>query len=84
MKPVLHKVQNGIELGKRTYLGGVRFNTLCPDCGALLQRDFGEDYLQYPITGKYEDIDLYCESCDKELPRVAEIKVEITATIRTL
>lgn len=75
------QVKQGMELPKRTYLDGVIFDTVCPECGNKCSEDFGEQYLSCPEVGKYESLFMYCEECDNEW-EAGKIKVDLVVTIK--
>lgn len=80
MTKVYENVGKGLELGKRTYLGGVVYEHECSKCGTKLKRDFGDDYLSHPEVGVSEKFSIYCYKCDDE-DVIGKIKVELKVTI---
>ena len=56
----------GAELDKRTYLPGLVIKSVCPKCDAPYVRDFGDNYLSYPVVGKPIVLTGYCGECGHE------------------
>lgn len=71
----------GEELSKRFYCGGVVLEVKCPNCGEIVTRDFGQEYLSYPVAGTKEDLDMYCEGCDHEW-KAGTVKVNVELEVK--
>ena len=61
---------------KRCYFPGIIMELSCPNCGAIITRDFGSDYINYAKTGSNE-IHLICDHCDKEY------KIDVSITLES-
>lgn len=65
-----------IELDKRTYLP-FTISCECPKCGATLQKDLSEQYLDYPVLEEWADAYIWCDDCDED----ALVEVRVIAVI---
>lgn len=69
-----------IEGIKRCYAEGAVAVVACPNCGSMLSRDLGSDYLSYPEVGEETTIYFHCPTCedaereDYEFECTAEVK----------
>lgn len=60
------KVEGTYDLDiKRCYLP-ITVETQCPHCDGKNVKDFGDDYLSYPVTNVVMDSYVYCDHCDNE------------------
>ena len=77
------KGQTDIDI-KRFYFDAI-LKAKCPNCGTEMERDFNDDYLNYPEVDKIEEMGLYCHECDKEYVfpykvKSAEVTIEYDET----
>lgn len=63
----LVKLPIAIEGPKRQYLP-YEIHKTCEKCKAKLIKNFNDEYLMYPVSGKIYKTGIYCENCDKEYP----------------
>lgn len=66
MNKIVGKFTEGNIDVKRFYLPGISLESCCPKCGMKVTRDFGANYISYPVVGKPEPAYMYCEECDEE------------------
>lgn len=50
---------------KRFYIP-IKVEIPCAHCGAKLEKDFGQEYLSYPVLNTPEEVGIYCEECEEE------------------
>ncbi len=71
------KVEGKHELSiKRCYLP-ITLETQCPHCNMNNVKDFGDDYLSYPVTNTKMDSYVYCDHCENEY----SFKIELSITL---
>lgn len=58
-------MRGGVE-EKRFYMPGIALFDECPKCQAHTTRDFGDEYLSYPLVGDPFEHTMYCPKCEHE------------------
>lgn len=82
-----HKNYEGFELSiKRCYIPAT-LTSKCPKCDSLVERDFTDHYISYPIMGAPTTITMYHE-CDPDADEYDycewEVKVRLDFKIKIL
>lgn len=78
---ILKDVGRGTELAKRTYIDGVVVEKKC-ECGEILQKDLGSDYLSYPSVGHWQSLCFYCDECDIEYEQDVKVRILLNLEIK--
>ena len=67
---------------KRFYIPGASMDGKCPACGVAHVKDFGEDYLAYPMVNEPFDIDCYCSKCGHEWTERVILRVTLEMALK--
>lgn len=71
---------------KRCYLEGAELEVKCPNCGKMMNHDFGDQYLMYPQAGTIDNAFFVCDNCDPDLDGYSEFELplSIVSTVMTI
>jgi hypothetical protein len=64
---------------KRFHLPGIVIRDDCPKCKRPIERDYESHYFSYPKVGERLQVYFWCEDCDAEWWRPAQLQVSLEA-----